>query len=176
MNKTKITDGKRSSNDARDLSHSIVTRLAEQDRRPWYKKRNLRLLYLLMFPACLGVEMTSGLDSSMINGLQAVDSWITFFHSPQSTLLGLISAMFSLGAIVVLPFVPLITDRLGRRHATALGSLFTIIGAAMQTGAKNFGMFVASRLIIGLGVPLSIVAASSLIGGESLCFVEIQSN
>ncbi|KAG6899997.1 hypothetical protein C0993_004616 [Termitomyces sp. T159_Od127] len=73
--------------------------------------------------------------------------------------------MFSLGAIVVLPFVPLVTDRLGRRHATALGSLFTVIGASMQTGAENFGMFVASRLVIGLGVPLSIVAASSLIGG-----------
>ena len=39
---------------------AIVSRLAQQDNIPWYKKPNLRLLYLLMFPTCLGVEMTNG--------------------------------------------------------------------------------------------------------------------
>ena len=38
----------------------IVTRLVEEDKVPWYRKRNLRLLYLLMFPTCIGIEMTSG--------------------------------------------------------------------------------------------------------------------
>ncbi|KAG6859755.1 hypothetical protein C0991_012605, partial [Blastosporella zonata] len=38
----------------------IVSRLAELDETLWYKKPNLRLLYILMFPTCLGVEMTSG--------------------------------------------------------------------------------------------------------------------
>ncbi|KAG5730071.1 Lactose permease, partial [Termitomyces sp. T112] len=141
-----------------------VTRLAELDKTPWYKKPNLRLLYLLMFPTCIGVEMTSGFDSSMMNGLQAVDSWDTFFHSPRSTLLGLMSAMYSLGAILVLPIVPVVTDRLGRRHAISFGSLLMIIGAALQTGSQNFGMFVVSRLVLGLGIPFAIVAASSLIG------------
>ncbi|KAI9574334.1 hypothetical protein HD554DRAFT_2046366 [Boletus coccyginus] len=54
----------------------IVSRLALQDNVPWYSKPNLRLLYFLMFPACLGVEMTSGFDASMVNGLQAVSSWL----------------------------------------------------------------------------------------------------
>jgi len=142
----------------------LVTHLAKLDTTPWYKKPNLRMLYLLMFPTCIGVEMTSGFDSSMINGLQAVNSWAIFFNHPRSTLLGLISAMYSLGAIVVLPLVPLVTDRLGRRNAIALGSVLMIIGAAIQTASQNFGMFVASRLIIGLGIPFAIVAASSLIG------------
>ena len=39
---------------------AVVSRLAQQDRVPWYNKPNLRLLYLLLFPTCLGVEMTSG--------------------------------------------------------------------------------------------------------------------
>jgi hypothetical protein len=38
----------------------IVTRLAREDKTPWYKKPNLRMLYFLFFPTCLGVEMTSG--------------------------------------------------------------------------------------------------------------------
>ncbi|KAG6917656.1 hypothetical protein DXG01_001631 [Tephrocybe rancida] len=147
-----------------EVPDPVVTRLAELDETPWYKKPNLRLLYLLMFPTCLGVEMTSGFDSSMINGLQAVNSWDTFFNSPRSTLLGLISAMYSLGAIIVLPLVPVITDRLGRRHAITFGSVLMIIGAALQTGSQNFAMFIVSRLIIGMGIPFAIVGASSLIG------------
>lgn len=45
--------------------------------------------------------------------------------------------MYSLGAIVVLPFVPYITDTLGRRNAIVFGSVLMIIGAAIQTAAQN---------------------------------------
>jgi len=48
----------------------IVTRLADEDKVPWYKKRNLRLMYLWLFCCCMGVEMTSGFDSQLINTLQ----------------------------------------------------------------------------------------------------------
>ncbi|KAK0491589.1 hexose transporter [Armillaria novae-zelandiae] len=100
----------------------------------------------------------------MMNGLQAVNSWDTFYHSPRSTLLGLMSAIYSLGAIVVLPIVPYVTDHLGRRWAIVFGSILMIIGAALQTASQNFTMFVCSRLILGFGIPFAIVAASSLIG------------
>lgn len=43
-----------------DLSDPVVTRLAAQDTTPWYRKPNLRMLYLVLFPTCIGVEMTSG--------------------------------------------------------------------------------------------------------------------
>ena len=43
-----------------ESNDAIVSRLAQQDKVPWYSKPNLCLLYLLMFPTCLGVEMTSG--------------------------------------------------------------------------------------------------------------------
>ena len=48
----------------------IVTRLVKEDRVPWYKKPNLRLMYLWLFTCCMGVEMTSGFDSQLINTLQ----------------------------------------------------------------------------------------------------------
>ena len=41
-------------------SDPIITRLVAEDTVPWYQKRNLRLLYLIMFPTCIGIEMTSG--------------------------------------------------------------------------------------------------------------------
>lgn len=48
----------------------IVTRLVEEDKTPWYKKPNLRLMYVWLFCCCMGVEMTSGFDSQLINTLQ----------------------------------------------------------------------------------------------------------
>jgi hypothetical protein len=43
-----------------DSNDATVSRLAQKDKVPWYRKPNLRLLYFLMAPTCLGVEMTSG--------------------------------------------------------------------------------------------------------------------
>jgi len=45
---------------ANEDASKLVSALAAEDTRPWYKRPNLRLLYILFFPTCLGVEMTSG--------------------------------------------------------------------------------------------------------------------
>ncbi len=55
---------------------SDVIALAEADKTPWYRKKNLRRLYMTLVPAALGVEMTSGYDGSVLNGLQAVQPWL----------------------------------------------------------------------------------------------------
>ncbi len=52
-----------------------LTRIVQEDKVPWYKKPNLRFLYIILVPTALGVEWTSGFDSSMMNSLQAVESW-----------------------------------------------------------------------------------------------------
>jgi hypothetical protein len=54
---------------------SEVNRLMSLDTTPWYRKPNLRFLYLCLVPAALGVEMTTGYDGSVLNGLQAVEAW-----------------------------------------------------------------------------------------------------
>ena len=45
---------------ANDENDQLIAQLVAQDTTPWYRKPNLRLLYLLFFPTCIGVEMTSG--------------------------------------------------------------------------------------------------------------------
>lgn len=57
-------------------SESEVRRLLDLDTTPWYKRKNLRQLYFALIPAVLGVEMTSGYDGSIMNGLQAVKPWL----------------------------------------------------------------------------------------------------
>ncbi|KAJ7746715.1 general substrate transporter [Mycena olivaceomarginata] len=147
-------------------SDTIVSRLAAEDTVtvPWYKKPNLRSLYLVFLPTCIGVEMTGGIDASMLNALQAMNSWDTFYRSPCSTILGIMLAVYSLGAIIGFPAVPYVNDVLGRRMSIIIGSALMIIGATLQAAAQNFAMFIISRLILGLGIPFAIVAVSSLIG------------
>jgi hypothetical protein len=53
----------------------ILTRLVAEDEVVWYKKKNLRKLYLFLFLTCMGIEITSGFDSQLINSLQGVKPW-----------------------------------------------------------------------------------------------------
>ncbi|KAF9648582.1 general substrate transporter [Thelephora ganbajun] len=146
------------------IQDETVSRLVARDTVPWYKKRNLTMLYLTMLPACLGVEMTSGYDSSMINGLQAVAGWQKYFNYPDGAILGVLSSAYSLGTIFSLPFVPFIADRLGRKMSIVFGSIIMVIGAILQTATQSIAMFIISCMLLGMGIPFAIVAASSLIG------------
>jgi len=51
----------------------VLSRIVAEDKIPWWKKPNLRILYFLLLPTCMGIEITSGFDSQMINALQV--SW-----------------------------------------------------------------------------------------------------
>lgn len=55
----------------------VLTRVVDQDEIPWYRKKNLRKLYALLLPTCIGIEITSGFDSQMINAVQIAPTWQT---------------------------------------------------------------------------------------------------
>jgi hypothetical protein len=55
-------------------NHRFVE-LVTADKTPWYRKKNLMRLYMFLAPAAMGVEWTSGFDGSIMNGLQAVQTW-----------------------------------------------------------------------------------------------------
>lgn len=62
-----------------DVSESVSesSRLQQMSMEcpPFYKNRNLFILYLLMIPGCLVPAVTLGFDSAMMNGLQSVPAW-----------------------------------------------------------------------------------------------------
>ncbi|KAF2472482.1 hexose transporter-like protein [Lindgomyces ingoldianus] len=142
----------------------VLTRLVQQDTVPWYKKKNLRVLYCLLLPTCIGIEMTSGFDSQMINTVQISSKWQKYFNHPEGSLLGIISAAYNLGAICALPFVPLVNDNLGRRWAIFIGSWIMVFGAMLQGFANGAAMYVIARWFLGFGIPFCIIAGSSLMG------------
>jgi MFS family permease len=114
------------------VSDPIVTRLANEDKTPWYKKPNLRFLYFMLFPTCMGIEMTSGFDSQMINALQVVPYWNKYFDNPAGALKGIIAAAYSLGAVLSLPLIPWVNDKFGRRGSIFIGSCIMVFGSLIQ--------------------------------------------
>jgi len=60
---------------AEGISDPILTRIAAEDNVKWFKRPNLRLMYLYLFLCCMGVEITSGFDSTLIGTLQISPAW-----------------------------------------------------------------------------------------------------
>lgn len=59
------------------------------------------------------------------------------FNNPQGSLKGIIAAAYSLGAILSLPFVPIVNEKFGRRWSIFGGSVIMCGGAILQGCAQN---------------------------------------
>ncbi|KAL4874017.1 hypothetical protein BDV12DRAFT_191887 [Aspergillus spectabilis] len=131
---------------------------------PFYKNRNLLSLYLRMIPGCIVPAVTLGFDSAMMNGLQAVDTWISYFDNPSGSILGLMTSILSLGAICATPFISPLGDRFGRRWGIWFGSAVMAVGGIIQGASIHIGMFLVSRFLLGFGLVFANTYAPILIG------------
>lgn len=59
------------------------------------------------------------------------------FDDPQGPVQGIIGASYSLGAVLSLPFVPIINRKFGRRWAIFIGSWIMVIGSIIQAFSQN---------------------------------------
>ncbi|KAF5638191.1 hexose transporter [Fusarium tjaetaba] len=152
----------------------VVTRLVEEDKVPWYKKPNLRIMYVWLFFCCMGVEMTSGFDSQLINTLQYSQNFHHYLGDGRKNaegkwaiepgLLGFVNSSYQLGSIFAVPFAPWFAQRFGRRWSIMLGSLIMVGGAIIQGFAQHVGMYIVARMILGAGILFCIISGAALIG------------
>ncbi|THW13023.1 putative hexose transporter [Aureobasidium pullulans] len=120
------------------------------ERVKWWSSGPMRKLYFLLVVMIM-TNTANDFDRSMMNGLQSLSYWQEYFNHPSGSILGLFNASMSLGSLIGLFFVAYTIDLLGRRAGVLIGSVIMCLGVGLQTGAANFGMFVASRLLIGFG-------------------------
>jgi len=99
-------------------------RMAEREfpRVTWFKDPGLRKTYICLMFVVL-TSATNGYDGSMVNGLQSLDVWQDYFHHPDGAMIGLFSAIMSVGSIVALPITPYIADILGRKMGILIGCI-----------------------------------------------------
>ncbi|KAF8863588.1 MFS general substrate transporter [Acephala macrosclerotiorum] len=149
----------------------IVTRLANEDTVPWYKKPHQRNPYLILFPACMGIEMTSRFDSQLINALQFIPPFnkcqyinpTTYQLAVNPPLLGIINASYSLGAICAVPVAPYFNQLVGRRWAIMSGSIAMVVGDLLQGFAQHVAMYTIVRMLLGFGIVFAIISGPTII-------------
>lgn len=134
----------------------------EFQRVPWWKRRNMRTLYIYIVILIL-TNTANGFDGSMMNGLQTLSYWQEYFDHPRGSILGLFNASMSLGSLIGLFIVPYLIDWAGRKVGLFIGCIIMLLAVGLQSGARNFGMFVAARLILGFGDCIVLGSAPLLI-------------
>lgn len=130
--------------------------------KPWWKVRNLVILNIWI--AVLTLPSTnSGYDGSLLNGLQSLNQWSSYFGNPKGIRLGLLTAGIFFGNLIAtLRLADIIADRYGRRIAIGIGQFLLIIGAIVQGSAQNYAQFFISRILLGFAF-ISSVSAPVLI-------------
>jgi MFS family permease len=131
-------------------------------RVPWWKRKNQRTLYFFIVILILS-NTANGFDGSMMNGLQSLTYWQEYFNHPKGSTLGFFNASMSLGSLIGLFFVPYMIDYAGRRVGVVVGCVIMLLAVGLQSGARNFGMFISARLIIGFGDTIVLNSAPLLI-------------
>ncbi|CAN9198529.1 unnamed protein product [Alternaria alternata] len=137
----------------------VLTRIVEEDQIPWHKKRNLRRLYALLLPTCIGIEMTSGFDSQMINAVQIAPTWQIYFNEPRGVLLGIISSAYNLAGMYI-----------GARFIIGFGIPFCIIAGSSLMGELAYPKErpIMTSLFNALWFVGSLIAAGVSYGTQSL--------
>lgn len=108
-----------------------------------------------------------GYDASVFNTVQGSKNWIAWFDTPNLQITGAINTAYTVGAIFGGFFMggP-IADWAGRKVGMATGAAFVIVATFMQTFSPwhNIGVFIAGRVLIGIGQGVALTAGPIYIG------------
>lgn len=127
-----------------------------------FSKRMIQL-YLICGFMFLGSTM-GGYDGSLMGNLLAMKPFQNQFDA---TILGIktgiISSMYSIGAVSALPFCGPFIDTWGRRVGIAIGCSFIILGTIIEGTSHHLPQFLGGRFFLGFGGTIANVAAPSYI-------------
>ncbi|KAJ7641028.1 general substrate transporter [Roridomyces roridus] len=99
----------------------------------------------------------------MVNGLQSLTQWESYFNNPTKGRLGLLNAIQHIGALAGYPFAPYLSDGIGRKPTVFLGALIIVIATVVQTTSQSVGMFIGARFLIGFGLSWAANAGPVLV-------------
>ncbi|RDW67630.1 fructose transporter 1 [Coleophoma cylindrospora] len=106
--------------------------------------------WLLVFFASMG-GLLSGVDQSLISGANlAMPSSLHL----DTKMTSMVSSGVPLGAVGGALLLGPVNEAVGRRQAIIISCVLYTIGGALEAGAINYGMMVAARVILGLGLGL----------------------
>lgn len=116
----------------------------------------------LVIAVCVVDSVTIAFDGSLMGSLNVMPSYNSYFHITTATQVVNTCSTF-LGAILVGPFTGMLIDRRGRKFGLYIAAIINIVGAVIAGAAQHIGMFIAGRIIIGMGVGFGQTAASTYV-------------
>lgn len=132
------------------------------ERVEWSSDPGLRKLYFHAFILCIA-SATTGYDGMFFNSVQNFETWKAYFENPQGSMLGLLGALYQIGSLVSIPFVPIITDNFGRKLPIIIGCVIMTVGAIVQASCQNLSTFMGARFLLGFGNSLAQLASPMLL-------------
>ncbi|CAH0046922.1 unnamed protein product [Clonostachys solani] len=112
----------------------------------------------LVISACVVDSVTIAYDGSVMGSVNVMPSYNNYFEITTATK-AVNSTATSLGAILIALFAGFIVDKYGRRYSVLASALFNILGAVITASAQSLAMFIAGRMVVGLGMGLAQTAA-----------------
>jgi sugar porter (SP) family MFS transporter len=87
----------------------------------------------------------------MTNGMQVLQTWQERFGHPEGAQLGFFGASTAIGGIIPFIFFNWISDLLGRRWPTSIGSVIIIAGVLVEFFATSLEMYIGGKIVVGIG-------------------------
>ncbi|RDW92962.1 uncharacterized protein DSM5745_00284 [Aspergillus mulundensis] len=145
-----------------DIVGEALASVLPQNDKAWLRIPHLLQLNLILLIPLLS-SAVAGYDGSLMNGLQSITQWKTYFDNPTGSILGVVNAAQSIGSVISLPVVGILSDKIGRRWTLLSGAIVIIIASAIQAASVQYGMFVFSRVLVGIGSMLVVQPSPMLI-------------
>ncbi|ODN77405.1 hypothetical protein, variant 5 [Cryptococcus amylolentus CBS 6039] len=140
------------------------------DHLKWYQNKGTIKLNFFLSVIFVGMFL-NGYDGSLISGLQSSDYWNEDLNYPEGARLGLLNAIGYISGFLVGPVITYIDEQWGRRWGIRFYGVTILVGAVIgciagasgASGNAGYGLFLAGRFIIGLGLTSFLMTSLAVV-------------
>ncbi|KIY46119.1 sugar transporter [Fistulina hepatica ATCC 64428] len=93
-----------------------------------------------------------GTDITSVSAFLDVDSYLDYFHHPDDTTQGGITASMPAGAFIGALIAGPVSNRVGRKKSIIMSTAFWIVGCVLSCASQDVAMLIVSRIIKGVCV------------------------
>ncbi|KAH7235419.1 MFS sugar transporter-like protein [Fusarium tricinctum] len=125
-----------------------------------FQPKSSRLSTILLVATAAVFATTGGYDSGLMTGINIMPSYTEFLKLTTETRALNVSANFIGWGITSLTMGPVI-NKIGRKNAIFISLFIKFLAIGLIAGARNVGMFLSGRIILGLAKGISGIAGST---------------
>lgn len=103
---------------------------------------------------CGAAFLLFGYDQGVMSGVVISEHWLSTMDNPSAALIGGISGLYDVGAVIGAVLAALTAEGVGRKRGLMLGAAALIIGSVLMGAAYERGVFIVGRILTGVGKPL----------------------